>query len=77
MIEVCFCGWRGPVQNRRYVRTDDYSEALACPNCGHLDPVDYLPELSRRELLDIAMQRTTSRRYSNAPIRLRTAHPAA
>ena len=76
MIEVCFCGWRGPVEDRRYLQIDGH-EGMACPNCGHVDTLVYLPETSRREMLAIARQRSATRRYSNAPIRLRTAHPAA
>jgi hypothetical protein len=67
--------WTG--RDRRDLRVDDDSEALVCPNCGHIDPVDYLPELSRRELLAIAKQRTALRRDSEGPIPLRIADSAA
>ncbi len=77
MIEVCFCGWQGAVEDRRYFRTNDDNEGLACPNCGHVDALEYLPEPSRRDLLAVARQRTAMRRYNQTPIRLRTAHPAA
>ena len=77
MTEVCFCGWQGAVADRRYFRIDDDNEGLACPNCGHIDGLDYLSESSRRELLAVARQRTATRNYNQTPIRLRTAHPAA
>jgi len=77
MNEVCFCGWQGRVEDRRYLLLDNGNEALACPNCGHVDTLDYLPNQSRRELLAIAHERSAARRYSNAPVRLRTAHRAA
>lgn len=77
MIEVCFCGWRGAVEDRRYLRLDDDHEVLACPNCGHVDTLDYLPDVSRREMLAVARARSVAHRYSTMPIRLRTAHPAA
>jgi hypothetical protein len=77
MIEVCFCGWQGEVADRRYLRLDDDHEGLACPNCGHIDTLDYLPDVSRDEMLAVARERSAARRYSNMPILLRTAHPAA
>jgi hypothetical protein len=78
MIEVCFCGWQGEVADRRYLRLDGDHEGLACPNCGHVDTLDYLPDASRREMFAIARERSAARSYNTMPIlRLRTAHPAA
>jgi hypothetical protein len=50
---------------------------LACPNCGHIDTLAYLPHQTRREMLAVARERSAARLYRHTPIRLRTAHPAA
>lgn len=40
--ETCYCDRSGDVEDRNPVWGEDKSEALQCPQCGHLD---YLPQL--------------------------------
>jgi hypothetical protein len=57
MREVCFCGRVGEVEDRvpTYGRDGDWG--LACPACGHLDRLAYLPAAVRQELLGEATRR--------------------
>lgn len=58
MQESCYCGRTGEIEDRETVRDGDGRQALACPDCGHLDHLSWLPadtrgfvfaEASRRE----------------------------
>ena len=57
MIEACFCGRTGPIEDRTYIQTADFREGLACPECGHVDFLDYLPESNRLDMLAAAKLR--------------------
>ena len=61
MREVCYCGRRGHVEDREPVWRDGYSEALRCPRCGHLDPLDHLDAAARRSVFEEAERRLLER----------------
>jgi hypothetical protein len=44
MREVCFCGRTGRVQDRDPVLDAGSRWALRCPDCGHLDYLQWLSE---------------------------------
>ena len=44
MKESCFCGRIGDVEERMPVLDASGKRALACPNCGHPDYLEWLPE---------------------------------
>lgn len=54
MREVCYCGRRGDVEDREPVGRDGRVEALRCRRCGHLDPLPYLYDASRRGVVEEA-----------------------
>ena len=56
MQEICFCGWSGDVVDRDPIPTRDGEWALACPACGHIDRLDWLPYMTRQRLLEEARQ---------------------
>jgi|GEM_PF-1713987 len=61
MREVCFCGWSGEIADRRPVYLGDGEMGLACPNCGDLDRMDWLPDTARRSILLDALLRQDAR----------------
>jgi hypothetical protein len=44
MLETCYCGRTGELEDRNLVSDDDGREALECPRCGHLDHLSWLQE---------------------------------
>jgi hypothetical protein len=48
MLESCFCGRTGEIENREPLVTKVGGRALGCPDCGHLDHLEWLPEEARR-----------------------------
>jgi hypothetical protein len=48
MREVCFCGWSGEIADRLPIYRGDGEMGLACPDCGDVDRLDWLPEAARR-----------------------------
>ena len=42
MKESCFCGRTGEVEDRELILDADDKWALQCPDCGHLDRMDWL-----------------------------------
>ena len=44
MLESCYCGRTGEIEDREPVTTEGGGRALKCPECGHLDSLDWLPE---------------------------------
>ncbi len=62
MKESCFCGRTGEVEERTSVLDANGRRALECPDCGHADYLEWLPEKTsslvweearrRREVLD-------------------------
>ena len=42
MIESCFCGRTGDVEDREPILDNDGRWALGCPDCSHLDRMDWL-----------------------------------
>lgn len=59
MRESCYCGRTGEISNREPVATSDGGQALRCPDCGHLDRLDWLPEDARRYVFEEAECRQT------------------
>ena len=57
MREVCFCGWSGEIVDREPIYAGDGEWGLACPGCGHLDRLEWLPDGGRRFLLAEADRR--------------------
>jgi len=44
MREICFCGRCGDVENRVPVLDSSGRWALRCPDCGHVDHLEWLSE---------------------------------
>ena len=57
MRESCYCGRTGEIEEREPVATSDGGRALRCPDCGHLDRLDWLPEETRRHTFEEAERR--------------------
>lgn len=57
MQEACYCGRVDEIENREPVRGADGKDALLCPECGSVDYLDWLPDHSRRLVLQEAQQR--------------------
>jgi hypothetical protein len=57
MRESCYCGRTGDLESREPVATEDGGRALRCPDCGHLDPLVWLPEEVRRHVFEEAGRR--------------------
>lgn len=59
MQEVCcrYCGRRAEVDDRDPVWEDGGSEALQCPECGHLDSLSLLNADARRLVIEAAVRR--------------------
>jgi hypothetical protein len=51
VLESCYCGRTGEVSSRRPVVTDGGERALRCPDCGHLEYLEWLPEDARRRVM--------------------------
>jgi hypothetical protein len=60
MVETCYCGRTGELEDRKPVIDDDGREALACPRCGHLDHLSWLQE--PEGVFDEARRRSGERR---------------
>lgn len=52
MLESCYCGRTGEIEDREPVTTEDGGRALRCPECGHLDSLIWLPEEARRHIFE-------------------------
>ncbi len=61
MREACYCGRHGEVEDREPVWGNGRTEALRCPRCGHLDPLPYLDDDTRREVFEEAERRSLER----------------
>lgn len=59
MHEVCFCGYGGNLEDRLAVYGGDGEWGLACPRCGHLDRLGWLPLNRRVSILRVAALGTT------------------
>jgi hypothetical protein len=42
MLETCYCGRTGELEDRKPIIDDDGREALECPRCGHLDHLSWV-----------------------------------
>lgn len=57
MHETCFCGRNGSLADRTPIYVGDGEWALACPDCGRLDRLAWLPTEARHALLAEAAER--------------------
>jgi hypothetical protein len=57
MLESCYCGRTGEIEDREPVTTEDGKRALRCPECGHLDSLDWLPKEAGRRAFEEAERR--------------------
>jgi hypothetical protein len=57
MLESCYCGRTGEIEDREPVATGDGRRALRCPDCGHLEHLGWLPEEARRRVFGEAESR--------------------
>ena len=57
MLESCYCGRTGEIEDREPVTTEDGERALGCPDCGHLNRLDWLSEETRRHVYEEARRR--------------------
>ncbi len=60
MLEACFCGRTGEIEDREPVVTYDGIQALKCPECGQLDPLDWLSDEARRDVIEEAERRASA-----------------
>ena len=61
MLEACYCGRVGEVEDREPVLRDGRTEALRCPRCGRLDPLPWLDAAARHSVFDEAERRSLER----------------
>ncbi len=54
MLESCYCGRTGEISDRRPVVTEDGERALGCPDCGHLEYLDWLSDDARQKVFEKA-----------------------
>ena len=64
MLETCYCGRTGELEDRNLVSDDDGREALECPRCGHLDHLSWLGD--PESVFEEAKRRSGERRVSAA-----------
>ena len=57
MHEICFCGWSGELEEREPVLDSRMRWTLRCPDCGHLDDLQWLDEEKALMLCDAARRR--------------------
>jgi hypothetical protein len=57
MRESCYCGRTGEIEDREPIATEAGGRALRCPDCGHLDRLDWPPEEARRHVFEQAGRR--------------------
>jgi hypothetical protein len=59
MLESCFCGRTGEIEDRELVVADDGRRALRCPDedCGHVEYLEWLTEETRRTIFEKAERR--------------------
>jgi hypothetical protein len=61
MHDACFCGWSGELADREPVSVGSHTLGLACPACGHLDDLEWLPESTAHRLVEEATRRMHER----------------
>jgi hypothetical protein len=54
MHEACFCGWIGNLAEREPAYLGDGDWGLACPRCGRVDRLEWLPAGAREAYLSAA-----------------------
>ncbi len=56
MLESCYCGRTGEIEDREPVFAGDGRRALRCQDedCGHLEYLEWLPEEARRTVFEKA-----------------------
>lgn len=66
MLESCYCGRTGEIEDREPVVDDDGRRALRCPDCGHLDHLGWLPEHARTRMFEEARRRVAHEEATTA-----------
>ena len=64
MLETCYCGRTGELEDRKPVIDDDGREALECPRFGHMDHLSWLQD--PEGVFEEARRRSGERRVSAA-----------
>jgi len=54
MIEVCYCGRTGNIEDREPILSSHGRQSLRCPYCGHLDSLDWLAPDARQRVFQLA-----------------------
>ena len=57
MQEACYCGRSGDIRSRKPILDSDGRRALECPDCGHTDHLEWLPQELRSPILEEAERR--------------------
>ncbi|MBA2344432.1 MAG: hypothetical protein H0V83_05070 [Rubrobacter sp.] len=57
MMESCYCGRSGELEDRKVVVDAARKEALACRMCGHTDDLEWLQPGLRAEIFAAARNR--------------------
>jgi hypothetical protein len=57
MLESCYCGRTGEIEDREPVAAGHGGPAIRCPDCGHLERPGWLPEEARRRAFGEAESR--------------------
>lgn len=60
MKESCYCGRTGEIEEREPILNADGRRALACPDCGHLDCLEWLADKASLLLWEEALRRRES-----------------
>lgn len=61
MHEACYCGRTGEIEDRTPVLDADGTRVLECPDCGHRDRLEWLPNEARTLIFEKAEQKMTQR----------------
>lgn len=65
--EACYCGRSGDIRDRKPVRDSDGRRTLECPDCGHTDYLEWLPEDTGYALWEEAHRRREELAYEEHP----------
>ncbi len=68
MLQTCFCGWTGEVEDQRVIYAGDGELALECPKCGRHDRLRWIPEHAREVVFRIASERRESLVHTEEPV---------
>lgn len=57
MQEACYCGRSGDIRSRKPILDSDGRRALQCPDCNHVDRLEWLLEDASFRLWEEAQRR--------------------